>query len=178
MAPGGEAECADAMGVDVPLGGMLAGEAHGLLRVFKVFEALGIVAFVRDAVLHENADDVDGVEPVADLGAFEVVGEDAVSSAGKDDDGGGCGRARGLVEGEGGLGDVGELRDGAAADEGIGGGEGVVFGTFDGGGFRGAVGPEREGELLGGARARGEECDGQEEAEEGHRLILREAGAT
>jgi len=49
-----------------------------------------------DAVLDERAVDADGVEPGADFGAFEIVGEDAVASAWEDDDGsagvvgGGC----------------------------------------------------------------------------------------
>ena len=37
---GGEAYGADAVGVDVPLGGVGAGQAHGLLGVFEVFGVL------------------------------------------------------------------------------------------------------------------------------------------
>ena len=40
---------------------------------------------VRDAILGEDAGDSDGVKPGADFGAFEVVGEDTVASAGEDD---------------------------------------------------------------------------------------------
>ena len=86
MSTGGEAEDADAVGVDVPLGGVRAGDAHGLLRVFEVGGVFGVVLGEGDAVLHQHAGDADGVEPGADFGAFEIVGEDAVASAGKDDD--------------------------------------------------------------------------------------------
>ena len=90
---GGEAEDADAIGVDVPVGGVCAGDAHGLLGVFEVFGVGGVVAGLRDAVLDEHARDADGVEPGADLRTFEVVGEDGVASAGKDEDGGAMGLA-------------------------------------------------------------------------------------
>ena len=141
---GGEAEDANAFGVDAPLGGMLAGKAHGLLRVFEVFGLFGEVAVVRNAILHQDTGDVDGVEPGADLCAFEIVGEDLVSSAGEDDDCGvavGCGV--GFVHGEGGLADIGETDDLATGDERVGGGVRVPFRAFGGAGLGRSVGPER-----------------------------------
>ncbi len=47
-------------GVDVPLGGVGAGDAHGLLGVFEVGGVFWEVFFVRDAVLGEDAGDADG----------------------------------------------------------------------------------------------------------------------
>jgi len=105
---GGEAEDADFARVDVPVGGVGAGEAHGLLRVFEVGGVGGVTAFFGDAVLDEEAGDADGVEPVADVEAFAVPCEDFVGAAGEDEDGcvGIVAGGRG-VDGEGGDGDVG-----------------------------------------------------------------------
>ena len=85
---GGEAHDADVGGVDVPVDGVGAGEAHGLLGVFEVRGVGGIVAGfavgLGDAVLDEDAGDADGVEPVAGVEALAVPGEDAVAAAGED----------------------------------------------------------------------------------------------
>ena len=69
---GGKADDADAVGIDVPLGCVGASDAHGLLRVFEVFGVLGEVSGFGDAVLDEDAGHADGVEPVADFGAFDA----------------------------------------------------------------------------------------------------------
>ena len=73
---GGEAHDADVGGVDVPLAGVGAGEAHGLLGVLEIRGVGGIVAgFSRrlgDAVLDQDAGDAEGVEPVAGVGAFAI----------------------------------------------------------------------------------------------------------
>ncbi len=86
VSAGGEAEDADALGIDVPFGGVLADDAHGALGVLQGGVGFGIGAGAGDAVLHEHAGDAGGVEPVADLGAFEIDGEDVVAASGKDDD--------------------------------------------------------------------------------------------
>jgi hypothetical protein len=153
MPTGREAEDTDAVEVEVPLRGVRAGDAHGLLGILEVGGVVGKVLLDGNTVLGEGAVDPDGVEPGTDLGAFEIVGEDAVASAGEDDDGGssvaGC---RCGVKGQGGLADVGEVLERLATYEAIGG-----FGDI---GFRaavvwlrGAVGPEREGGLLGVAQS-------------------------
>jgi hypothetical protein len=111
---GGEAEDADAVGVDLPFGGVLADQAHGALGVFEGCGGFGHVgAGVGDAVLEQDAGDALGVEPVADLGAFEVDGEDVVAAAGEDDDGCAGVLALGRVEGDGRGGDVAQMNDGA-----------------------------------------------------------------
>jgi hypothetical protein len=140
----GEAQRADALGIDAPLGGVHAGEAHGLLRVFKILGALGIVAVVGHAILHENAGDVDAVEPGADLGALEVVGEDPVTAAGKDHDRGAAVLCRiGLVDGQRGLADVGEVDDLPTCDERIGRAGLIALRALGRGGLGRAVRPER-----------------------------------
>jgi len=149
MAAGGEAEDSDAAGIEVPFGSMSAGDAHRLLGVLEVGGVVGKVLLDGNSVLGEDAVDSNGVEPGADLGAFEVVGEDTVASAGEDDDGGssvvGCGCG---VKGQGGLADVGEVLERLATYEAVRrfGDVGLRAAAV---GLRGAVGPEREGGLLG-----------------------------
>ena len=137
-------------GVDVPLGGVSAGEAHGLLGVFEVSGVGGVVPGfadgLGDAVLDEEAGDADGVEPVAGVDAFAVPGEDGVAAAGEDEGGGAGVVAGGRVDGEGGDGDVGEARGAVAVEEGVGGLGEIGFGLGGLRGLGGAVGPERESE--------------------------------
>ena len=74
-------------GIDGPLGGMLAREAEGALRILQSGGGFGIRASVGDAaVLDQQTIHADGVEPVTDFGAFEVDGEDGIASARKDND--------------------------------------------------------------------------------------------
>jgi hypothetical protein len=108
VASSGEADDANAVAVDAPLGCMLAGEAHGLLRVFEVGVVGRIVALLWDAVFDEQTGDADGVEPLAGVGAFTVPGEADVASAGKDESGDSGVVARRLIDAESRLGDVGE----------------------------------------------------------------------
>ncbi len=172
MASGGEAEDADAFGVDVPLGGVGAGDAHGLLGVFEVGGVFREVFFVRDAVLGEDAGDSDGVKPGADFGAFEVVGEDAVASAREDDYGCSGVVLRGFVDGEGWVADVGEVGERLAFDEAVGGLGDVFWWAFDLVVER-SVGPDGDG-LLGWG------CDGGEgegEEEFSHGAMVAELGA-
>ena len=88
MRSGRKAEDADRGWDRCAIRGVLAHEAKGALRVLQGCGRFGIRAGVRDAIFHEHAGDADGVEPVADFGAFEIDGEDAIASAGKDNDGG------------------------------------------------------------------------------------------
>ena len=149
MGAGGEADDADAVGVDVPVGGVGAGEAHGLLGVFEVGGIFWIAAIFWNAVLDEQACHADGVEPVADVEAFAIPGEDAVAAARKDESGGAGVVIVRRIDAEGGDGDVGEARGAAAADEAVGGLGGVGFGRGGLGGLGCGVRPERESGLLG-----------------------------
>ena len=163
---GGEAHDADVGGVDVPVGGMGAGEAHGLLGVFEIGGVGGIMACVAlglgDAVLDQDAGDADGVEPVAGVESFAVPGENAITSAREDE---GCGAGVVVVrriDGEGWDGDVGDTGSAAAVDEIVGGHGGVGFGGGGLGRLRSGVGPEGEREGLGLGMGRGEEERGGE----------------
>ncbi len=170
---GGEAHHTDVGGVEVPVGGVGAGEAHGLLRVFEIRGVGGVVASIAlglgDSVLDEDAGDADGVEPVAGVGAFAVGDEDAVAAAGEDEDGGAGVLAVGRVDGEGGDGDVGETDDAAAADGVVGGLGGVGLGLGGGGRLGGGVRPEREREGrslgVGGGEEEGEDCEDESSAD-------------
>jgi len=167
---GGEADDADFGGVDVPLGGVGAGEAHGLLGVFEVGEVCGVVAGVTfwlgNAVFDEDAGDADAVEPVADVGAFSGPGEALVAPAGEDEGGGSVGAVRG-IDGEGGFGDVGEADGAVSADEGVRVFGDVGFGFGGLGGLGSGCGPEREDGLLG-VRDRTGESD-KAKSEDGER---------
>ena len=165
---GREAHDADVGGVEVPVGGVGAGEAHGLLGVFEVGGVGGVVAGgavgLGNAVLDEDACDADGVEPVAGVGAFAVGDEDVVAAAGEDEDGGaGVVIVRG-IDGEGGDGDVGEADDAVAGEEAVSGLGGVGLGVGGLGRLGGAVGPEGEGlrEGLGGGAGGSEKRGGEE----------------
>ena len=153
MRSGREAEHADSLGIDVPFDGVLANYAHGALSVLEGGVGFGVRAGAGDAILHEHAGDSGGVEPVADLGAFEIDGEDVVAASGKDDDGrSGVGRF-GRIDGEGRYGDVAEPDEWLAGDEVVLGGGRVGFGTC---GFQGragcSIGPERKGRQIGWGR--------------------------
>lgn len=152
---GGEAEDADAVRVDVPLGGVGAGDAHGLLRVFEIGSVFGIVVGEGDTIFDQNAGHADGVEPGADLGAFEIVGKDAITSTGKDEDGCASVRRGGRVDGKGRLADVGEMHQLLSGDECVGRLGDVGLGAVDLRGFRCAVGPEGEGYFLREGNGRG-----------------------
>ena len=174
---GGEAHDADVRGVDVPVGGVGAGDAHGLLGVFKVGGVGGIVAGfaagLGDAVFDEDAGDAEGVEPVAGVETFAVPGEHLVAAAGEDEDGGagvGAVVARG-EDGERGNG-VGEAGGAVAADEAVGGLGEVGLGRGGLGLLGWVVRPERLRGLLGlrmrgggehgGEERRGEEREGRQ----------------
>src|SRR5277367_4095791 len=98
MAAGGEADDADAMGIDGPLGGIRSHQAHGALDIEKF---RGVVIAVRpEAVFEKTRGDSKTIEPAADGDAFAGA-EMRVSTAGTDDDGGaGEFRRGGKIEGE------------------------------------------------------------------------------
>ncbi len=101
MSSSGEANNADAVRIDVPLRGVSSGQAHGLLRVFQIFDIFRIVTFFRDAILHQNASHAKRVEPAADLRSFKVVGKPDITSAWKDERGSAAGLCRiGRIDGK------------------------------------------------------------------------------
>ena len=159
-----EAQCADAFGIYAPLCGVRTGEAHGLLSVLEVCGIFRIVICKGDTILDQHTGDADGVEPGADLDALKIVGEDAVGSAGEDDDGSSgvvvCGRG---VEGEVGSADVGEVSERASVDQAVGGLGDVGLGGAGVGLWR-AAGPEGNGGLLG-VSYRGEEGEDKDKME-------------
>ena len=115
---------------------------------------------------------MDGVELVADFGAFDVPGEADVAAAG-DDEGCGAGVFGGIgrIDGEAGLADVGDTDGDFAGDDAVGVGGGVDLGADDFGGFGVAVGPEGEGWLLGRSGC-GEKDWEQENWEQSHGSML------
>ena len=144
----GEADDADVGGVDVPLGRVGAGEAHGLLGVFEVFGVGGVVGVFRDSVFDKYAGHAERVKPVADFGAFDAPGEADVGTAGKDEGGGMgvfCGVGR--VNRKRGMGNVGDADGGFAGDHAVFVGGGIEFGAGEVGGLGVAVGPEERGVL-------------------------------
>ena len=106
VATRGEAQNADAVGVDVPLAGMRADEPESPLRVLKRGRGLGIGPGIGDAVFEQNASDAGRVKPVAHLRALEINGKDMITASGKYHDYGAGVLARGRVERDGWLGDI------------------------------------------------------------------------
>ncbi len=166
---GGEAHDADVGGIDVPVGGVGAGEAHGLLGVFEVRGVGGIVAGVArglgNAVFDQDAGDANGVEPVAGVGAFAVRYENAIAAAGEDENRGSSVFVVRGIDGERGDGDVGEAGHATAADGVVGGLGGVGFGGGGLGRLGGGVRPERKREGLGLGVGGGEEEGGGEKCQ-------------
>lgn len=127
MSAGGEAQNTDAVRIDVEIGAVRADDGKGSLRVLKGDVGPGVGSGIGDAVLEQKTGDVSGVEPLADLRAFEIDCENAVAATGEDDDGS-AGRVQyGLVDGESGGGDVAQANDGAAGDETVSERRGVSF---------------------------------------------------
>ena len=125
--PGRSTPRADALRVELPIGGVGTHEADGALGVLERGAGFRVGTGVWDAVFEQRAGDAGAREPVADLGAFEVHGEDVVAAAGKDDDGCTCVFAHGLVERESRGGDGAEAYEWVAGNEVIFGGGGVGF---------------------------------------------------
>jgi len=88
IASGGEADDADAIGVQMPLRSMSACDPHRLLRILQVRGVSRIVSRVagrlRNTILDQKAGHADRVQPLASVGAFGVPGEPNVAPAGKD----------------------------------------------------------------------------------------------
>ena len=107
MGAGGEPEDADTGRVEIPLPGMKADEAQGALRVLQRQKVLVVTRACRHTVFQQHTRDADGIEPLADFGAFEVHRENGVAAAGAHDHGRASvlllGRA---MEGNGRLADV------------------------------------------------------------------------
>lgn len=177
MAAGGEAEDADLMRIQIKLGGVEADEGDGALGVFKGLGRGGVGAgfwelrFAGDAVLDEDAGDAAGSEPVADLSAFEINGEDLVAAAGEDEDGGVRGVMGRRVDGVGGDGDGVDEDPGAAGDK-VGGAGGLDgFGVLMRASVRGCGRPEIDLDVAGsrlpglGDGGEGGEEEGEEEGE-------------
>lgn len=109
VAAGGEAEDADALGIEAEFAGFRPDETHSALRVHEG-EFVGRVAIAaRDAVFQDGGRNTDRVEPLRDFGAFKIPGKDAVATTGGDDDGRAIAFAFGrLIQGERRFADVGE----------------------------------------------------------------------
>ena len=90
MPPAEEADDSNAIGVEVPVGGVGPGEAHGLLGVFEVGWVGGEMADFGDAIFDEDAGHAEVVAPGAGVEAFAVPSEHAIAAAGEDE-GGSCG---------------------------------------------------------------------------------------
>ncbi len=109
---GREAHDSNARRVEVPLGGVSASDAHGLLSVFQIRRIGGVVTGfaggLGDPVLDQDAGDAQGVEPVAGIETLLVPGEALIPAAGKDEDCSAIALAVRAVEGERGDGDVGD----------------------------------------------------------------------
>ena len=128
MATGGEAENADMAWIDVEICGVRADEGECALGVFKGFVRFWIRTRVGNAVFENQTGNVEAVEPLADLGTFEVDGENAIAASREDNDGGAGGVRCGLINRERWNGDVAEADYGATGDEVVFGRGGVGFG--------------------------------------------------
>jgi hypothetical protein len=146
---GRKSQNSDAIWFEMPLRRVGTCDAHGLLGVFEVRGIVRETLFHGNAVFDESTVDSDGVEPGADFGAFEIVRQDAVPSAGKDDDGGpGVVGRRRRVKAQRRLADIREVRERSALNKAI--------GRFGDVGFRralvrlgGSTGPKWKCGLLG-----------------------------
>ena len=145
MRTGGESEDADAPWVQGELGRALAQQAECTLRVLQCGRVIRQSRPLRHAVLEQGGGDAERIEPLADLGAFEIEREDVIAATGADHHGGAGVTVRGrLVEGEGRLRDVAEADQTFAADQTVRRLRGVLLGA-DAARFAGCgTGPERD----------------------------------
>jgi hypothetical protein len=167
IATSGETDDTDTVAIYTPFAGMLASKTHSLLRIFKIAVVGGIFSYFRDTVFDEETGNADGVEPFAGVCAFAVPGEADIASARKDEGGDAGTVVGGLVDADGGLGDVGEALRAATVEERVRGLGGVDLGVRNLWRLGRAVGPERKDALLGvkngglsGKEDGGEECEG------------------
>ncbi len=80
VSSGREAKHADAMRIDMPLGGVGADDSERALGILKRGRRLGIRPGVGHAILNQDAGNAGGVQPIAHLGAFEVDGQDVITA--------------------------------------------------------------------------------------------------
>ena len=85
MAAGGEADDADAVGIDVVIGGAGAHQLHGAARIEQRNGKQ--IAVGTEPVLQDEGAKAARGEPVRDFPALEVGGQHGVRTAGQDDDG-------------------------------------------------------------------------------------------
>src|SRR5208283_1370838 len=116
---GGEAENADPVRVDVPIGGMGADDTESSLGILESSRRLGIGPGIGYAVFEQDTGNAGGVEPVTHLGAFQVDRQNVVAAAGKGGNGGAGVLPLGRVKNEGRCGDVAETDDRLAGHEAV-----------------------------------------------------------
>src|SRR5271170_7350561 len=85
MRSGGEAKNAHSLGIDMPLGCVSADDADCALRILQCRGRLGVRSGIGHAIFDQNAIDARGVEPVTDLRAFEIDGENLIAASRKYD---------------------------------------------------------------------------------------------
>ena len=151
VAAGREAENADAVRVDAPFCRVMAGEPNGALSVLKsgAIEVYRVTPW--NPILEHDCRDSDGVEPLCDLGAFEIPGEHFVSTAGADDNRAATGcPGRCPVNRDGGIRHRQDALDFSAALRGL------VLGRFDRPCFAGCCAGPESNLFRRGQRTRGE----------------------
>ena len=114
---GGKAHRADALGIEIPLGGAAADDAHGALDVLTRMdiEGIGRVGLAREAMLKHEGGDAEIVHEFGRFHAFAAEAELPMSATWDDDHGGSVGLVLGRGEhGDGGIVNVG---DGGAFDD-------------------------------------------------------------
>ena len=123
----GEAQNADSVGVDVPLGRMRTDEAESPLRILEGGRGLGIGAGIRHPVFEQSASDAGGVKPIADLRALEIDRQDVITASGKNHDCGAGILTFRRVERESWHGNIAKTDERFAGDEVVFGGRRVNF---------------------------------------------------
>ena len=83
-AAGGEADEADACGVEMPRGGM---RPHEPYRALAILRARVVVVARREAIGENERRDAPVVVDLGDVGAFAAVHQHDVAATGRDDDG-------------------------------------------------------------------------------------------
>ncbi len=124
---GGESEDAGTVRINMPLCGLGAHDSKSALGILKRGRRLGIRPGIGYAVFQEHASDARGVEPVADLGAFEVDGKNSVRASGKHHHSGASVLALRRVEGECRRRNVSDANDQLAGNHVVLGGGGITL---------------------------------------------------
>src|SRR5580704_16783753 len=108
---------ADALWIDVPLGGVRSHDTQRALRVLQGSRGFGIWPGVRHAVLEQDARDAHRIEPVAHFRAFQIDRQNAVGAARKHNDGRARVFARRRIESQRRRGNIAEANERLAGDE-------------------------------------------------------------